>query len=588
MTIDEAFNLAVEHQSAGRLGEAESVCRQILQIDPQYAQAIHLLGVLAHLSGRNDLALDLINRSIAIQPHSAEFYVNQGVTLNALGRLGESIVAYRHAAALAPKLPEAQFSLGGVLVAASRPAEAEACFRRALLLRPQYPEAANNLGTLRYERRELNEAIELYKQAIAHRPIYHEAYNNLGNAYFDKGEFDKALDAFRRSARSKPDYSDAYNNIGRVQVQQNDLNEAVESFQRAIALQPDHAQAHANLVNALYRMCRMEEAIAQGRRAISVDPKFATPHWNLGLCLLCNGQFEEGWKEYVWRTEVPELHGLMREFAEPPWDGSDLAGKRILLHAEQGFGDTIQFIRYLPMVQARGGKVMFDCRRELMGLFNRCFKVEEPLMPDQPLPEFDVHCPLLSLPKFMNTNLGNIPADVPYLFADPRRGMQWRERLSEHGGLKVGLVWAGRPEHPLDRFRSLPLSALAPLAGVSDVVFFSLQNGKESAQTKNPPAGMKLIDFSDDLSDFEETVALISNLDLVIAVDTSVAHLAGAMAKPVWLLLPFSPDWRWVLHRTDSPWYPTMRLFRQSKFDDWASVFASVAEALRWEVARRR
>jgi len=304
-------------------------------------------------------------------------------------------------------------------------------------------------------------------------------------------------------------------------------------------------------------------------------------HWNLALALLVQGHFPEGWEEYEWRWKTKGLLSPRQLLPQPLWDGRPLAGRAILLHAEQGLGDTIQFIRYLPLVAQRGGRVIVECQPELQRLVQAMTPDIPVLARGQPLPDFAFQCPLLSLPKALGTTLATIPATVPYLHADAQNVQMWRDRLAGHGSaLKVGLIWAGNPHHKNDRNRSVKLASLAPLAQVPGVQFYSLQKGAAAAQAKTPPPGMDLIDRTDDLQDFADTAAMIANLDLVIAVDTSVVHLAGALAKPVWTLLPYCPDWRWLLKRQDSPWYPTMRLFRQPEIGDWDSVIQQLAAAL--------
>ena len=298
--------------------------------------------------------------------------------------------------------------------------------------------------------------------------------------------------------------------------------------------------------------------------------------------MLTRGEFIPGWDEYEWRWRCKDFALFRRNFPQPQWDGSDLSGHTILLHTEQGFGDALQFIRYLPLVTQRGGRIIIQCQAELQRLF-QIMAGDCPVMArGQPLPAFDVHCPLLSLPRVFGTTLGTIPRQVPYLHAAHAMVENWRERLAvDAGSLNVGLAWAGHPAFKGDRLRSpRHLSLLAPLVKIRKARFVSLQKGEASNQTRNPPEGMNLVDWTEELKDFADTAALIANLDLVISSDTAVVHLAGAMGKPVWVLLPFAPDWRWLLEREDSPWYPTMRLFRQPAIGDWDSVMQKVVDAL--------
>jgi hypothetical protein len=308
-------------------------------------------------------------------------------------------------------------------------------------------------------------------------------------------------------------------------------------------------------------------------------------HWNLALMLLTHGDFERGWREYEWRWRVRELN-MEFKAAGPQWDGSDLAGRQILLFAEQGLGDAIQFVRYIPQVSQRGGKIALAVQGELIRLLrgtggdrNEISRsVETWVAFGEETPGYDVYCPLLTLPKVFGTTLSNIPADTPYLFADEAMAAQWKSRMPSDDRLKVGLVWAGRPKHINDRNRSIAAGKLAPLARAENVWFCSLQKGPIARPEDRPP--FELADWTSELNDFADTAALIANLDLVICADTAVAHLAGAMGKRVWVLIPYLPDWRWMLDRTDSPWYPTMRLFRQPRPGDWETVMQQVATEL--------
>jgi len=332
-------------------------------------------------------------------------------------------------------------------------------------------------------------------------------------------------------------------------------------------------------------MGRIDEAIAACRQAIALNPDYAEFHFNLALSLLTSGDFQQGWEEYEWRWKCKEFPSPARDFAQPQWDGCPLEGRTLLLHTEQGHGDALQFIRYFPLVEQRGGKILIECYAELQRLFRTTAGRCQVVVRGQPLPAFDLHSPLLSLPRVFGTNLANIPNTVPYLRADPEDAGRWQRRLADDSALvKVGLAWAGRPTHTNDRNRSIKLARLAPLGQLPGVRFFSLQKGEVAAEAKTPPPGMELVDWTEELKDFAETAALIANLDLVVAVDTAVVHLAGAMGKPVWVLLPFGSDWRWLLERQDSPWYPSMRLFRQSRIGDWDSVIARVVEALSLQI----
>ncbi|HMK49340.1 MAG TPA: glycosyltransferase family 9 protein, partial [Thermodesulfovibrionales bacterium] len=304
--------------------------------------------------------------------------------------------------------------------------------------------------------------------------------------------------------------------------------------------------------------------------------------WSIALLQLRSGDFENGWKGYEWRWQLKDELATARFFSQPRWDGSDISGKTVLLHSEQGFGDTIQFARYAPLVADLGATVIIECQRELVSLLRSVKGVHTVIARDDEAPPFDIHCPLLSLPSVFGTKLETIPGKVPYISADQAAIQLWRDKIiSAPAAPRIGLAWSGNPKKPTDRFRSCPLDAFIPLSGVGDITFFSLQKGAAARQAGTLSEDLKILDYTDKINDFSDTAALVQNLDLVITVDTAVAHLAGALGKPVWILLPFVSDWRWMRDREDSPWYPTMRLFRQRSSGDWESVMSRVSECLR-------
>ena len=423
----------------------------------------------------------------------------------------------------------------------------------------------------------LGEAEMLYRQILAAEPRHAPALQMLGLLAQQCGHLPDAIQLLRQSAAVQPT-AEAFYNLGLLLVQNEQIEEAIDCFTKAVALRPNFVEAQTNLGNALAELNRTDEAIAVFERALAIRPDLAQARWNLSLARLIKGDYAAGWDDFESRWEVNRL--TPGEGCEQPlWDGSDLNGRTILLRAEQGLGDTIQFVRYAPTVAARGGRVIVQCPPALVRLLRTCPGVEQVLGNDQPPPDCDVQCPLMSVPRVLRATPQTPAAKVPYLHADPADVAMWRERLSQEPGLKVGLVWAGNPAHRSDRQRSAQLDRLAALAEVGGVRWVSLQKGAASEQlTQNP--GFKMINWIAELKNFADA-ALIANLDLIISVDTATAHLAGAMGKPTWLLLKFAPDWRWGLGRSDTEWYPTMRLFRQSVRGDWEGVARDVAEELR-------
>jgi Tfp pilus assembly protein PilF len=443
----------------------------------------------------------------------------------------------------------------------------------------------NDRGNALCDEYRFDEAIVEYKRAIALAPDFAEAFSNMGTALRDSDRFDEAIQAHRRALQLRPNLAEALNNLAIALRDIGQWDEALQCCRRAIALNPEYADAHANLGVILCELEQAEESVAACRKAVALQPQRGVLQNNLGMILLKLGQYEEGWAKAEWRYFCDPRFPA-RKLPKPKWSGEDLRGRTLLIHAEQGFGDTIQFSRYVPLAAGRGGRVIFECPPEQKRLFE-CFRnVQQLVTAGDVLPEFDLHCPTMSLPLAFETTLETVPSEA-YLRADPVRVEYWRRRLEElaahvNAGLrkrKIGLVWAGKPTHTDDRNRSMALCELAPLAGV-DAEFYSLQKGPASRQVSERPGGLKLQDFTADFSDFAETAAFIANLDMVIAVDTAVAHLAGAMSKPVYLLLPKVSEWRWMLRRTDTPWYPSTRLFRQERWRDWTAPVNQIVSLL--------
>jgi len=544
--IDELFDLALQHHQAGRLQDAEKFYQIIIAKEADHAGALEYLGVIASQTGRSSAGIDLIRRAIAINPNRAETHYNLGLALKQEGRLDEAIVAYR----------------------------------QAIALNPGDADIHNNLGIALRGRRALDEAAAAFRRGIALNPNSAELQSNLGNVLLDKGQFDEAIAAHLRAIALNPAYAEAHSNLGIALGEIGKTDESIAAHLRAIALRPSYAEAHSNLGIAFEDKGQLDEAIAAHRRAIAINPNYAAAHLHLAFGLQLRGDWDEGWSEMEWRWKVNGWPAP-RPFVQPCWGGEELNGQTVLVHAEQGHGDVIQMLRYLPLLAGRGARVVLEVQPRLKRIAERAVGAEVVIAHGEPLPAFDFHCPMFSLPRAFNTRVESIPASFSYLSADAEVMESWRRKLAgSPAGRKVALVWAGNPVHKKDRRRSMPLSALAPLARVSGIQFYSLQKGEAGRQALNPPEGMSIIDRTGELGDFSDTAGLIAQMDLVISVDTATAHLAGAMGKPVWLLLPFVPDWRWLLNRDDSPWYPTMRLFRQTVAGDWDGVIRRVVEEL--------
>ncbi|WP_027797103.1 tetratricopeptide repeat protein [Paraburkholderia acidipaludis] len=569
--LDALLQQALALQQNGAWTEAAEIYREILAVRPQHFDALQLLGTLALQTGHLDEGIALLQTALSINGKQAAIHSNLAFALNARSRHREALGRANQALALMPNFVDALTNRGMALGALDMPAEALESLDRALALKPEMPEAWNNRSCVLRDLGRPEEAVTNCDRALALRPDYAEAWSNRGNALSDLNRPAEAEESYRKAIAAAPGLADAWSNLGLALIDMNRHADALASYDQALALQPDHVEGH----------------------------------WNRALCLLQMGRLEEGWHEYEWRWKRRRNAAEARSFEAPLWLGdAPLDGKVILLHAEQGLGDTLQFCRYASMLARRGAQVVLEVQPELVRLLAPLEGVARIVAQGEPLPPFDLHCPLLSLPLAFETDVASIPGATPYLFADSQAVRHWEAKVSQAAGspaLKVGLVWAGGDRSHVpelrknDRRRSIALEQMLPLFDVPGIRFFSLQKGapaqqlaalRERREGNRPGAEIDdIVDFTGELADFADTAALVSNLDLVISVDTSTAHLAGAMGKPVWILNRFDTCWRWMLERSDTPWYPGARLFRQPALGDWGSVLAAVREALTARVA---
>ncbi len=468
--------------------------------------------------------------------------------------------------------------------------EAEECYRQILSLRPEHPVARRHLARLlalnayaHQERGEFDIAIEGYEESLALDHGQARAHNNLGNVYKNLGRLGDAVAAYREAITADTGLAEAHLNLGTTLYQlTGETGQAIVHCRSALELRPSFAEASLNLGFLLEQEGDTPGATQCYRGAIAASPELAEAHFNYALQLLLCGDYRIGWQEYEWRTRRPDQEQWRPHAGRARWDGSALQGKVILLYAEQGFGDVIQFARYATLVAERGGKVIATCQPKLKALLKSVPGISDVFDDAEELPSFDVCCPLLSLPRIFDTTLETIPARVPYMNPDAEKALRWKSRLAADGSsMKVGLYWATDTKSRFAPLKSFALDDLAPLADIAGVTYYSMQRGVAAAQAAHPPPGMALVDLSAELADFADDAALIANLDLVISIDTATAHLAGALGRPVWILTHFPPEWRWLLDRDDSPWYPTMRLFRQARSQPWGDVILRVGQALR-------
>jgi tetratricopeptide (TPR) repeat protein len=517
--------------------------------------------------------------------------------LHQTGHIREAEYVYKQILAAQPDHFDCLHALGVALYQLGDYAQAVRLITLALTQNPRDAIALNNLGSALAMQGRLAEALASFSGAAAARPDYAEAHVHRGDVLRELGRYEEAVAGYDRALALRQDLAEAHCGRGHALANLRRLDEAVRSHDRALKLRPDFAEAHCGRGVALAELDRIDEALDGFARAQSLRPDYAEAHVNEATYRLLLGDFERGFEKYEWRWQTARFRANKRGFSQALWRGSDdIAGKTILLYGEQGFGDTIQFARYVPLVAALGARIVLEVPGPLHALMASLLPSVQPSLPGQPqivcagdpLPDFDLQCPLLSLPLAFRTRLDTIPCDIPYLSAPAEKAAAWRGRLGEHIKPRIGLVWAGNPRkelphiHRLDHERSLALDQLAPLFDVEACSFYSLQKGDDAQkQLREGPWRDGVADFTDDLHDFSDTAALMESLDLIISVDTSVLHLAGALGKPVWLMNRHNTCWRWLRDRDDTPWYPSLRQFRQDATRDWGPVIGRITAALR-------
>jgi tetratricopeptide (TPR) repeat protein len=634
----------LQHHQAGNWQQAELLYRQVIHSDSSHADAYHLLGVLATQVGRYDQAIACIRQATALNPFNALYHCNLGAAHEAVGQLEEAVAQYGQALQLKPDYAEAHCNLGNALSSQAKLDEAIEHYRQALRLRVDLVEAHNGLGNALSSQGCLDEAMAHFQQALRLRPdsfevhnnvantllrqgkvddaIIHyrktlrirpdspEAHNNLGNTLVEQRNIDQALSCYHEALRLRPDFAEARNSLGIAQQQQDRFKEAIASFQEALRLKPNYPAAFTNLGNVYRDLGRLDEALASFEEALRLDPGCAEIHHNRALIWLLQGNWSKGWPEFEWRWQTKDFPRYAID--RPRWDGSSLEGRTLLVLAEQGLGDTLQFIRYMPVIQQDGSRITFACQAPLQCLLAICWRRESIVDQSEGLPEFDCYVPLASLPGILHSTPSTIPTDIPYLHADAELVERWKStehgvRCAEadvsstpHSALRtshfyIGIAWQGSRAYRNDRHRSIPLRHFTRLAEAPGVQLVSLQKGEGTEQLPTEcgvrsgecevhecfDSAFRTPLLDENTGAFMDTSALLRHLDLVITSDTVVAHLAGALGVPVWVALPFVPDWRWLLQREDSPWYPSMRLFRQTRLGDWDGVFERMAEELK-------
>ena len=614
MSVNAAFQHAHALHAEGRLDEAMQLYRAIIQAAPRHADSHHYLGVALLQSGDAAAAVEQIGKAIRLNPKDAETYANLAGAYRGLGKLDDAARAYARAIAAKPGFAEAYFHRGVVLRDLDRGDEALSSFARAIALQPNYAEAHLERGVTLERAGLIEDAVAAYRQAEAIRPDWADATYNCGNALKVLRQFELAEASFSRALEFRPDLAQAWNNRGICRMNLGRLEASLDDHLAAIRLDPSDDHFRINLCWPLMALGRFEDAaeihedvlgrdprnarahlsrgflfeergdpasaLAEYELARALDPDLRDARWNCALVLLKTGHWAKGWEEHETRLRAPGA-SRSHEFRQPLWGGeADIAGKTLFLHWEQGFGDTIQFARFARSAEERGASVVLSVQNPLTRLMRSLSPGVTILGADETPERFDLHTPILSLARAFGVTVDSIPSFDSYLTADPDDVARWRLRFPRTGRPRVGLAWSGNPTHLNDHNRSLPLARL--LAALPDQLdYFCVQKEITPADQALLAEDGRVQVVTDQFGDFADTAALVETLDLVITVDTSLAHLSGALGRPVWVLLPFNPDWRWLLGRDDSPWYPSARLFRQPRFAEWDSVLAEVSTALR-------
>lgn len=608
------MHLACCYQQAGAFREAIPSCQHAIHLKPDYVEAYCLLGDLKVELGELDTGRQSYRTAVELQPDFFHGYLCLGNLECRQEQYGMAVEHYCRAITVAPDSAEAHFALAFALQKLRDKDGALAALRRALELKPDFPQALLNLGNLFYDYGDLQDAAVIYRKLLQQYPFYVDAYLNLGNTLTDLGKLEDAISMYKAALLLAPDSANVHqklanahtlsskwddagrcfekalelnprnagllNDYGNFFYRKRELLRSIELYKQALELEPEHALAHGNLGNALQDLGKFKQAIEHYEKAVALDPSLPGARYNLSLAYLGEGDYLRGWKEYEcrWDFKILQLH--RRAFPQPRWKGEPVEGKTVLLHCEQGLGDTMQFIRYAQLIAARGAKVIVETSSPLQRLLPSASGISQIVLRGNTLPPFDYHCPLMSLPLIFETTIDTIPSSFPYLMvSEEKRQAAYCALPGE--GLRVGLVWAGNPKNRRDHLRSMPFEEFRPLFDIPGISFFSLQQGKATADLLHAPAHVSITDACSTASDFYDTAAIISTLDLVISVDTAVVHLTGAMGKPVWVLLPLIADWRWMQHRKDNDWYPSATLFRQQFDGDWKGVIREVGVTLR-------
>ena len=573
--------LGAANKGLGKTVEASEAFKKATELNPTYADGHSNLGVTLQEQGKLEEAIEAYTKALSLKPDYADAHYNMGGALQEHGKLDEAVEAFNKALTIKPEYAEAYNNMGVTLKEQGKLDEAMASFNKALAIKSDYAEAYNNMGTVLKDQGKLEKAIASYNKALSLKPDYAKAYNNMGVTLQEQGKLDEAIEAYKMALAIKSEYAEAYNNMGTVLKDQGKLDEAIEAYKMALAIEPDYAEAYNNMGSAFQDQGKLEKAIASFNKALSLKPDNAETYTNMGLTYLCKGSLEEGFKfnEYRFKKQKVPTRAPREKLH---WNGSEpIKGKEFLVYEEQGLGDIIQFCRYLPTLVKQGAKVTFKVTQKLHAILQTMDSGVTLSTTDADEGQIDFEAPLMSLPHLFKTHLKTIPSMNPYLYANHGRTKTWGERLHTDR-FKIGICWQGS-KSKIDIGRSFPLSLFEGISKAPNVELISLHKGEGEHQIKDISFDLTTLgaDFDADQDAFLDTAAVMMNCDLIITSDTAIAHLAGALGCQTWVALKHVPDWRWMLDRSDSPWYPTMTLYRQKNPGDWACVFEAINRNLR-------
>src|SRR5215469_965735 len=586
--FDTLHMLAVICSEKGEYDESERLFREALSVDPNFPPGFYNYGSLLAKQKKYLAAITQFDKALSLFSNFAPAHCDRGSALRELGRFDEALASLTKAVSLAPNVPIVWYNRGNVYSQKKDYNSALSDYDRAIKIDPNYSDAWFGRGNAFAGLKRYDEAVAAYDRALTLKPDLVKAWLARGSIFYDLKRYDEALVTYDNALARIPDLAEAWLGRGNVFINVQRFDEAFAAYDKALALKPDLAEAWLSRGNVFKNLGRYDEALAAYAKAQALKPGWAEAQCNEAIVRLVLGDTDYGWKKFECRWDTKLLRGLKRNFTQRLWLGdSDIKNKIILIHAEQGLGDTIMGCRYVPMLASLGAKVIAEVQPPLKSLLKNLEGVSMLIGKGETIPRFDVQCPIMSLPLAFKTTVETIPAKVPYLAASNDVVEKWRSKLAG-AEIKVGIAWAGNPNHPGDLDRSIPLKNILPIVGLKGARYFSLQKDLRDDDREMLDANSQIVRLDQEMNDFEDTAAIMMSLDLVISCDTSIVHLAGALSRPIWVLLPFDPDWRWLLNRNDSPWYPTARVFRQLNAGEWSTVADDVCVELQKLVTEKK